>query len=147
MHLECPFVQVGSVLLTLNILSCETWWAPEWTQGLGTGCEVYKGVLLAKLFICSCGALLCQWEMVFSSGGWAQLERPEIVFQVSEGLEIRRSLLLVNYWCWVSKLHWKEVKWRKKRTIILQMGFPLSFFWCFFSQQIKMQPKWNLNAG
>jgi len=36
--------------------------------------------------------------------------RSAVVFQFSKGMEIRVSLLLVNCWCWVCKLHWKRMK-------------------------------------
>lgn len=87
-------------------------------------------------------AVLCS-----GTGKWNSHYVAEVVLQLAEGLGIRGSLLLMKCWCWVSKLHWKWVKWRKKWTIIPQMVIPLSFSWCFFTQQRKIHSERNLNPG
>lgn len=90
-------------------------------------------------------SLFWQQEVTIPSGGWTWLQIRSFIILFSKGMEIRISLLFVNCWCWVCKLQWKWMELRRKRTGILQMGLPFSFFWCFFKRQIKMWPQCSPN--
>lgn len=137
MHLKWASVQVGSVLLIQNILSCETWWDPVDTGSLCPGNWLWG----------SQGGFTCQviywylWCSALAVGNgivimWLSMGRE------TEGLELRGSLLLVECWSWVSKIHWKWVKWRT----IMDNG-QLSHRWFFYwaSPDVSLHSSYSLN--